>query len=231
LQDEIGSIVKQVLTSISPESEEEDIATEREEDSDIKSDNDIDSDSENEETYMQDLTKLLTPVIEDLHESLFALISAHTIARSDSMQNRIEPFDWHDLINILGSPAAAHLVDERYVVTHISSFKRTRSDHFVIASILQNVITRMQALCETIPTPNPTSIPPPPPPSTGMFRSHLVGNVPPSLMSYILPQLLTASTSLKPVAHISILDFPTTHLHCSNKISPRLITNTSPSTK
>jgi len=69
-----------------------------------------------EDTYSHSLAEMMTPVIQNKFESLFSLISAHTIARSDSMQNRIEPFDWRDLINILGSPAAGHLVDEACVV-------------------------------------------------------------------------------------------------------------------
>ena len=69
-----------------------------------------------EDAYAHSLAEMMTPVIQNKFESLFGLISAHTIARSDSMQNRIEPFDWRDLINILGSPAARHLVDEAYVV-------------------------------------------------------------------------------------------------------------------
>jgi len=69
-----------------------------------------------EDAYVHSLAEMVTPVIRNKFESLFGLISAHTIARSDSMQNRIEPFDWRDLINILGSPAARHLVDEACVV-------------------------------------------------------------------------------------------------------------------
>jgi len=75
------------------------------------------SDCEDErDMYVHGLVESMTPVIQCKLESLFALISAHTIARSDSMQNRIEPFDWRDLLNILGSPAARHLVDETCVV-------------------------------------------------------------------------------------------------------------------
>lgn len=109
LQEELGSIVKQALMSIERESDDDGIAK-WDEDTDAEIDNDVDK----EEAYVQDLATRLTPVIEDLHESLFALLCAHTIARPDGMQNRIEPFDWRDLVNILGSPAAAHLVDEKY---------------------------------------------------------------------------------------------------------------------
>lgn len=112
LQEELGGIVKQALMSIEREPDDDGIAK-WDEDTDAEIDNDVDQ----EEAYVQDLATRLTPVIEDLHESLFALLCAHTIARPDGMQNRIEPFDWRDLVNILGSPAAAHLVDEKY--THL----------------------------------------------------------------------------------------------------------------
>ncbi|KAF9450015.1 hypothetical protein P691DRAFT_789970 [Macrolepiota fuliginosa MF-IS2] len=138
LQDEIGTIVKQTLASIEPESDSDSESLSAKDESDADSAHDGDSDDE--DAYMQNLAELITPVVENYLESVLALICAHTIARSDSMQNRIEPFDWRDLVNILGSPAAAHLVDE---------------------TILQTVITRMQTLFETTPASTSTSIPVP----------------------------------------------------------------------
>lgn len=125
LQDEIATIVKHVLattklksSSPSPERDDDrdddpsDRPLKREQNSDIE----LQTDSEDEgDAYYQTLAETITPVIQNKLETLFALIAAHTIARPDSMQNRIEPYDWRDLINILGSPGAAHLVDETYV--------------------------------------------------------------------------------------------------------------------
>lgn len=103
LQDEIGSIVRQVLGSVETVTKVEKHAEEEH-----------DSDREDEDAYMRRLTELITPVIETRLESLFAIICAHTMARPDGMQNRIEPFTWHDLSHILSSPMASHLVDETY---------------------------------------------------------------------------------------------------------------------
>lgn len=111
LQEEVEAIVKQVLASIEPDSDSEEAVKHEE---DVESQHDGDSDDE--DAYMHHLTELVTSVVENQLESIFALICAHTMARPDSMQNRIEPFDWHDLLNILSSPMAAHLVDETYVI-------------------------------------------------------------------------------------------------------------------
>lgn len=158
LQDEVETLIKQVLASVEPEPDST-MAVKPEEDADIEHD----SDSDDEDAYMQDLAELVTPVVENYLESVFALTCAHTIARPDSMQNRIEPFDWRDLVNILGSPAAAHLVDETYVVANVFT-PTTGLNHS--RRILQNVTTRMQSLFETTPASTSTSIPPPSP-STG----------------------------------------------------------------
>lgn len=104
LQDEIGSIVRQILAPVETN-------TKTEEDAEL----DHDSDRDDEDTYMRHLAELITPVIETRLESLFAIICAHTVARPDSMQNRIEPLTWDDLSNILSSPMASHLVDETYI--------------------------------------------------------------------------------------------------------------------
>ncbi|KAF5350656.1 hypothetical protein D9756_008719 [Leucocoprinus leucothites] len=160
LQDEIGAIVKSLLIvpnspSVSPDRgsdnhDDYDDTNDMEESPPISikreqsSSDPIINDSEDEQdTYVHNLAETITPVIRNKLESLFALISAHTIARSDSMQNRIEPFDWRDLINILGSSAAGHLVDE---------------------TILQTVTTRMEQIFETTPASTSTSVPAPSPP-------------------------------------------------------------------
>jgi len=128
LQDEIESIIKYVLFS-----HQESDTPSFDEGSNGYDDNENSNDEpsvnaeqeqsladfdceDQEDVYVHGLAETITPIIQNKLESLFGLISAHTIARSDSMQNRIEPFDWRDLVNILGSPAARHLVDEACVV-------------------------------------------------------------------------------------------------------------------
>jgi len=122
-----------------------------------------------EDTYSHSLAEMMTPVIQNKFESLFSLISAHTIARSDSMQNRIEPFDWRDLINILGSPAAGHLVDGACVVP-CSPLVRPWSLRLMTADIrtLQNITTRMEQIFETTPA-SASNVKPAPLPSSGQL--------------------------------------------------------------
>jgi hypothetical protein len=145
LEDEIAAIVKQVLapaclspfhsSTSSASSEDDEIDDDEDEQAtrpiDVKLDQstpdiDLHTDSEDEgDLYHQSLAKTLTPIIHNKLESIFALIATHTIARTDGMQNRIEPFDWRDLINILGSSAAAHLVDETYDINPSCCFAQT----------------------------------------------------------------------------------------------------------
>ncbi|KAJ3568017.1 hypothetical protein NP233_g5980 [Leucocoprinus birnbaumii] len=156
LQDEIGAIIKSVLASSQPPSLSSDDGNDEYYEDEVMDDLDdleesgptnikleqpaSDIDEDEQEVYYHHLAEMVTPVIENKLESLFALISAHTISRPDSMQNRIEPFDWHDLINILGSPAAGHLVDEM---------------------MLRDVSTRMEQIFETTPAAKSTSVPAP----------------------------------------------------------------------
>ncbi|XP_006455230.1 hypothetical protein AGABI2DRAFT_194871, partial [Agaricus bisporus var. bisporus H97] len=144
LQDEIGSIVRQILAPVETN-------TKTEEDAEL----DHDSDRDDEDTYMRHLAELITPVIETRLESLFAIICAHTVARPDSMQNRIEPLTWDDLSNILSSPMASHLVDE---------------------TVLQNVVNRMQTVDYNPPSNSKPNAISSPSPATALRRQSLVNS-------------------------------------------------------
>ncbi|KXN92952.1 hypothetical protein AN958_08887 [Leucoagaricus sp. SymC.cos] len=173
LQDEIGTIVKQVLASKESDSDAETDDMEADPPLGVKQEQDSEvglGDIEDEDAYVQRIAEFVTPVVQNQLESLFALISAHTIARSDSMQTRIEPFDWRDLMNILGSPGATHLVDETYI------FLGTLCDHTKFNRayrILKNVAERMEDLFETTPASSSNSVPSPSP-ATAIHRHSIV---------------------------------------------------------
>jgi hypothetical protein len=66
-----------------------------------------------EEDYADDLTRHLTPILIQFLEKILVIVEEHMFPRPPSLQDKINPLNWHDLANILASPAVGGLISGR----------------------------------------------------------------------------------------------------------------------
>jgi hypothetical protein len=87
----------------------------------------------------------LTSVTASLLSTIFSLLAKHTPPRSASMQNRIEPLNWHSVIDVLVNSDDSGYANPKYVLVFPLSFMCVVVDNSVYR-VLENVIRRMEAI-------------------------------------------------------------------------------------